>query len=390
VYPHQTERLTEALEREGLAALVATTPANVLYVTGFESVLHAAFGTPQFAVFGRSGVALVVPDADVPAVVAESVSADHLVAYRHARLQPPAGAGADEARVAAIAEAAAATPAEALAAALAALGLTSGKIGLDDGGLTPASWQAAVARMANFSVVPAASHLGAARRVKGPWELECLQRALAIAEESLNVVLQTAEPGMTEHAALVAYEGEVVRRGGRPLPGVVVGGARTAIPYPPASERALRPRDLVRFDVGCAFRGYTGRVARTAVVGEPDDRQQRVHDALQAGVEAALTAVKPGVAASAVHGAVVDAVRGAGLPEFACDAVGWGVGLEPSESPAISGDVQTPLVMGEVLEIEVAWFRPGQPGLALGETVLVTRIGSHALNRSVRGLVVLD
>jgi Xaa-Pro aminopeptidase len=41
VYPHQAERLTAALEREGLAALVATTPGNLAYVTGFRSLVPA-------------------------------------------------------------------------------------------------------------------------------------------------------------------------------------------------------------------------------------------------------------------------------------------------------------------------------------------------------------
>ena len=43
MYPHQAERLTEALEAPGCAALVATAPENVLYVTGPERVAFRNF-----------------------------------------------------------------------------------------------------------------------------------------------------------------------------------------------------------------------------------------------------------------------------------------------------------------------------------------------------------
>ena len=41
--PHIAARLTRVLDAEGLDALVATTPENLQYVTGFRSVAHALF-----------------------------------------------------------------------------------------------------------------------------------------------------------------------------------------------------------------------------------------------------------------------------------------------------------------------------------------------------------
>lgn len=390
MYPHQADRLTEALDREGLAALVGTTPANVLYVTGFAGGLHAVRRSPQFAVFTRSGTALVVGHADVPAVVAERLGVDHVAAYGRPALPGRSGAAGDEGRVLEVYRSASPTAVRALAEALAALGVRGGRVGLDEAGMTPSGWHAAIEGLPGLDVVPATSALGMARRVKGPWELECLQRALGIAEEALNAVLQTLDPGTTDQAALVAYETDVIRRGARLLPSVIAAGARTGIPYPPAGERALRVRDLVRFDVGCTFKGYCGRVARTAVVGQPDEGRQRRHDALQAGVDGALAAIKPGAAAADVFDAVRDAVRAGGLPEFAPEAAGWGLGLESVEAPLIAPGVDVALEMGEVVQVEVSWFEPGGEGIALLETILVTRLGSHSLNRSLRGLIALD
>ena len=45
---------------------------------------------------------------------------------------------------------------------------------------------------------------------------------------------------------------------------------------------------------------------------------------------------------------------------------------------------------GMVLRVEAPYYVPGETGLNVKETVLVTRSGATALNRSNRGLVVLD
>jgi Xaa-Pro aminopeptidase len=59
MYLHQIERLTSALDAAGVEALVASSVANVAYVTGFRSLTHALLHTPQFAVFTRRGTAPV-------------------------------------------------------------------------------------------------------------------------------------------------------------------------------------------------------------------------------------------------------------------------------------------------------------------------------------------
>src|SRR5262249_62027484 len=58
VYPHQAERLAEALDRGSLDALVAASPANVAYVSGFHRM--GPDGGPALAVFARQGTALLV------------------------------------------------------------------------------------------------------------------------------------------------------------------------------------------------------------------------------------------------------------------------------------------------------------------------------------------
>jgi Xaa-Pro aminopeptidase len=46
--------------------------------------------------------------------------------------------------------------------------------------------------------------------------------------------------------------------------------------------------------------------------------------------------------------------------------------------------------MGMVLCAETPYYVVGDAGFTLTETALVTRSGAHVLNRSHRGLIVLD
>ena len=390
MYPHQADRLSAVLERRGLAALVATMPVNIAYVTGFRSLTQEVYATRQLAVFTARGTALVVPAVDLAAIVADGIEVDHVTCFGGFVSSYAETLGPAERRIQELADRRAPSPADALAQALDALGVGGGTLGLDEEHITPAAWQRLAARLSGMSLVAAAGDFGAARRVKGPYEIECLQRALGIAEEAANAVIQTLKPGTTEREAAAIAETEVVKRGATPYGAIVAIGERAAIPAPYPSDRVLRQGDLVRLDLGCVFKGYHGEVARTAVPGEPDARQGRAFRAIEAGLEAALDAIRPGTPAGRVFDVAVEATRAAGLPGYRRYHVGHGIGLEPYERPKLMTGNATPLEMGEVLRVETPYYEHGWSGLSVKETVLVTQSRGQVLNRSNRGLILLD
>lgn len=389
MYPHQLDRVTAALDHEGLVALIGTTAENVFYTTGFRSLNHEIFRTPQFAVWTPRGTALVVPAVDVPHLMDEGIAVDHIIAFGGFVCSYADPLGVDQ-RVREWTERRAPSPAHAIASALEALGVREGRVGLDESTLTPAAWERVTAHLKSFTIVPAATALLTARRVKGPYEIECLGRALNIAEEAVNVVLQSLKPGVTEREAAATYQTEVLRRDATLYPSCIAFGDRTWIALPPPTDRALRAGDLVRFDVGAIFKGYYASLGRTAVMGQPSARQAAASDAVQAGLAAAIDAIKPGAAAGQIYDAVMTATRAAGLPRFSRGHVGHAIGLEPYERPKLDAGKATTLEAGEVLRIEVPHLEIGWGGVALRDTALVTTAGSRVLNRSARGLVVLD
>jgi len=387
LYPHQTERLDAALEAFGVDVLVATSAADVAYLTGFWSFSRSVYPTDIAAVYSKAGTALVIPTIDAPALAAGDGAADHVAC--HGRFFVNLAERADEhaRRAVQLAAEPTETAAEALARVLEALGLRGARVGLDDPARPGAA--AIAARLTRFRLTPAAGAVAGARVVKGPYEIECLAQALRIAEEAIHSVLGDLKPGTTEREAVELYERTVAARRGTPYAAMIAFGPNAALPAAPPGERALRPGELVRFDVGCVFKGYRGDVARMGVLGEPNARAQRAYDAVEAGVQAGLDAIRPGIDSAAVFESAVAAVRDAGLPEFRRHHVGHGIGLEPAEAPWLRPGGEA-LQAGMVLRVEAPYYELGAFGVNVKETVLVTRGGASVVNRSHRGLVVLD
>ena len=390
MYPHQSERLSEALERAHLDALVATSPENVAYITRLQGLGGGGLQAPEFGVFSRAGTALVVPAVEASSVVADAVAVDHVVCFDGPRASYPESTSSEARRLQAIVATTASGPAEAVTVALDRLGIRQGSIGVDESHLTPQAWERLTAELSGLEVEFAAGHLAAARRVKGPYEIECLGHALRIAEEALDAVIQAIDRGMTEREAATLFTAEVVKRGGWPRPPLVTIGERSAFPASWPTDRALRAGNLVRFDVGCIHKGYCSSLGRTAVLGEPAARQEALYGAVQAGLEAALAAVAAGVVAGRVLDAAVEAVRANGLPDYNAEHAGHGIGLEPRETPVLASDGRTTLELGEVLSIEISHYEVGSMGVSAKDTALITTAGARVLNRSHHGLVVLD
>ena len=360
MYPHQTERLTQALAHDDLAALVATSPASVFYVSGYRTLARAADRTTErFAVFTPRGTALVVPAIDAPADAVEPDAADHVVCY---------DASAHE--VGERRDASAPTVAARLR--------------------DEATRRRLAERLPSLSLVDGTAALAGARAVKGPWELECLARALVIAEEAVNEVLQVLKPGVGEREAAALYEAEVAKRGGEPSATRIAMGERSALPAADPSTRELRPGDLVRLEVGCVFKGYRADLARTAVMGEPTQLQEARHAAILAGEQAAIDAIRHGVTAGAVFDAAMRALSEAGLSGYRRHHVGHGIGLDAVEPPWLGPGVATTLETGMVLRVETPYDEHGWGGLGVSDTALVTATDARVLNRSERGLIVLD
>jgi Xaa-Pro aminopeptidase len=387
---HGKARLSQVLEDDHLDALVATTTENLYYTTGFRSISHALFrGLELYGVFTRRGTGLVIPFIDTTGVAADEIAVDHVACYGKFFFEYADDPGLIGRKIRQWTAAPAASPADALATVLGDLGVLGQRIGLDEANLFPQTWRTLEQRLAGTTLLPAYQLLRRARMVKSAEEVSRLERAARIAEDGIAAVLGMLKPGVTEAAAARVYEEEVLRRGASPFFTVITIGERAALADVYPSERALRPGDLVRFDLGCVFQSYRSDISRTAVLGRPTEKQARYYAGALAGEQAAIAAMKPGVPVCQIFDIAVRVTRDNGIPHYQRHHVGHGIGLEPYDPPTINAATTSPLEPGMVFCVETPYYEHGWGGVQVEDAVTVTADGTRRLTRSSQELAVI-
>jgi Xaa-Pro aminopeptidase len=387
---HTKARLTSVLDGEGLDALVSSTTDNLQYLTGFRSIAHALFrGLELYGVFTRQGLGLVIPFIDSTGVSADRIEVDTIACYGNFFFNYTDAPGPVGTRVREITSSPAASPADALIQVLGDLGALGGRIGVDEAGMFPATWQRLTDRLAGTTLQPAYAHFRTARMVKSAEEVRRLERAALIAEDGIAAVLGMLKEGVTEREAAMAFEQEILRKGAQPFFTVVTMGERAALADVYASDRALAKGDLIRFDLGCIYHGYRSDISRTAVLGTPTDKQRRYYDAIRDGERAAIAAMKPGVPVNQIFEIGMRVTREAGMPHYKRNHVGHGIGLEPYDPPTINAATATPLEPGMVFCVETPYYEHGWGGVQVEDAVEITATGVRQLTRSSQELHIL-
>jgi Xaa-Pro aminopeptidase len=376
------QRFREALEESDLDAFVGVSEANVTQLTGYQSVSAILFsGHPMRAVMTRDRVILVAPSADSGPALEIGIDADDFVPYGRFYFMSPDGHPASE-----MADRFPDSSA-ALAEACLMAGIDGGRVGID-ASLDDRSIVGAISEVApSAELVEASSWALGVRGPKLPAELARLSEAAALAFAGIDAAINAAGPGITERELAAIVASTMAQGGGMPRFVVASIGVGSALADVHPTDREWRPGELLRFDVGCTFDGYWSDVGRTAVLGEPDDLQINRYDAIYAGVEAELEAIRPGASASVIFDLAVEAVRRNGIDPYPRQHCGHGIGADVYEPPIIRPDEEGVMKEGMTFCLETPFYELGWAGMMVEDTVVVTEDGVEfiaELDRSLR------
>jgi len=258
-------------------------------------------------------------------------------------------------------------------------GITRGKIGVDESNLPHehSFWQKLTNALPGLEGVPARNIFREIRMVKTPEEIDRIQEAARITEKAWESALEQTKEGMTEREFGEIYQHTIISEGGNvvSLGGMygapIAFGRRTAfVDIAQPSGYRLKKGDLIRFDGGCRYLGYYSDMARSAVLGQPNAKQQKYYNAIYKGEQLAIEMAKPGVKPSTIFNAAVEAVREE-IPHYHRNHTGHGLGIEGYDPPLISPDVETPLEEGMVLCFETPYYEIGWAGLMVEDTAVI-------------------
>jgi Xaa-Pro aminopeptidase len=219
------------------------------------------------------------------------------------------------------------------------------------------------------------------RVVKDEDELELIRAAVRLGATLFDRALQVLRPGVKESEVAAEMEYAARRAGAEEMsfPTIIASGARSALPHGRASDQPVPAGAFVVCDFGVILRGYCSDQTRTVWVGEPAEDARRAYEAVRQAQQAAIAAVRPGVAVGEVDAAARKALHKSRLGRYFTHSTGHGVGLEIHESPRVAAGQKVVLQPGMVITIEPGVYFPGKWGVRIEDMVVVTRRGRDVL-----------
>ncbi len=111
-------------------------------------------------------------------------------------------------------------------------------------------------------------------------------------------------------------------------------GIETCMLHGRLSPRPLQLGELAVIDLTPQVEGYCANLARTFVLGKPDDRQRALLDAYADVIPAVREAMRPGTTVAQLDGVVGAVLERHGLGAYHVHGIGHGLGLRFEETPA--------------------------------------------------------
>ncbi len=363
------QRLQDSLSLHRLDALLVVHPPNIRYLCGFTGSAGVLVITGKKRVFftdGRytgqaraevQGAKIVIARKGPLAAAAAWLSANRLHSQQKSRRRAP--------------------PA---------------RIGIEGEHMTVATRsRLAGALPSTLRLRDAPALVEQARMVKDEEEIACLRSAVNLGSSLFDRALETIRPGVRETDVAAEMEYAARRAGAEAMSfnTIIASGERSALPHGRASHALIPAEGFVVCDFGVILAGYCSDMTRTVYVGRPSAEARGVYQAVQQAQQAAVDAVRPGVAVSEVDRAARKSLQDSGLAKYFTHSTGHGVGLEIHEAPRLAAGQPEVLKPGMVITIEPGVYVPGKWGVRIEDMVVVTERGCEVLTPTSKELVAI-
>ena len=230
------------------------------------------------------------------------------------------------------------------------------------------------------------------RALKDQDEVSRMQKAVSIAQDSLQAILPRIRAGMSERQVAAELVIELYRQGSeQPLPfsPIVSAGPNGANPHAKPSERTLQKGDLLIIDWGARWQGYVSDLTRTFAIDRVDHEAHHIYELVLGANVAGRTAARPGTHCCAVDKAARSVIEAGGYGTFFSHRTGHGIGMECHEEPYIHDGNINLLKPGMTFTVEPGIYVKGKYGVRIEDDMLITEDGNRSLSDLSRELLTL-
>jgi Xaa-Pro aminopeptidase len=314
-YRDRASRVRERMRERGVEVLFVTSPPNLCYLTGFESVWYPP-RAPVGVVVCAGDERLVFCDYERhETLVRETAHYDDAVFYRYEDVL------------------------DTIAATFRDRGWLADGIGLERWSQAPGAplVEALAGRLGELGgrVVEGDWIVDRVRLVKSAAEVECVRRAAAIVDAAFADLVEHVRPGQTELQIAARLDSVMADHGGE---GAAIRTMVSAGPdvwcrtHAAPSRRPIEVGDVMYVDTCGVYKRYHADLCRTFAVGRDHAGARAILDVTAASVEEVRRAVRPGDPLDVAQQAAEDYV----LSRFPREQVWWvggyalGIAMPPS------------------------------------------------------------
>lgn len=228
------------------------------------------------------------------------------------------------------------------------------------------------------------------RMSKDGSEIEYLQHAAYIVDETIAYVSTKIKPGMTEKELNMMIYTHMSE-----FPGFisdefhisVLGATNSANPHGVSSDYAFCDGDIILMDFDAYYKRYWSDITRCVFVGRVGNpKLAEIYEIVVKANLAAIAQVRPGISAKSIDKAARDIISEAGYGDFFLHRTGHGLGLSVHEEPYITSVNELILEPGMVFTVEPGIYIEGLGGVRIEDDVLVTEEGHHVLTKASKNL----
>lgn len=379
-------RLRRLASDKGLTALLAFTPQNFQYLTGF-----ATANTKVTGIF--SALMPVDPSLGTAATVGEF---DLVWAQQKARVDElrPIGLWIEIDDRGALEDGNLTTsdkpvqfdPNEVVSILrnlLGDRGLLKSRVGIDEATLPMRLYRQLQDGLRETDLVDAGEIFRDARTIKTQSEIEALRRAVELTELGIRAILVDSDPrGQTVSQLRIAFERAVLAVAAEQPDGAGYQASRVYIssggdigPNTGRHSQQVEDGHIVWIDAGCQIDGYAADIGRTFAVGHVPSLAHQIADAIMEGSASGFDHLQPGRPMKEVYTVTQDTIRKT-LPSYSRGHFGHGIGLGIGERPPyISASNERVFETGMTMAYERPYYVRGLGGFQFEDNFVLTDEG---------------
>lgn len=228
------------------------------------------------------------------------------------------------------------------------------------------------------------------RMIKDEEEIAKIQKACELTDSCFKHLQHFIKIGMTEKEIAYEVESYFLRNGadGLAFETIVASGKNSSKPHAVTTEKKIEKGDPITIDFGCKYQGYCSDMTRTIFAGYVPDRMKPIYDLVLKDQLQTLEDMKEGAIIRNLSRNVENDFKLYG--HSLVHSLGHGVGLDIHELPYISGKNDNSLKENMVITDEPGIYLPGEFGVRIEDTVLITKTGCINLTKSDKNYIIVD